>query len=512
MATLTDDEQNDLSDHLTVSAVQAALAKMSKNGTLFRCGYEGIVKHFLAPYYKGNIWQASFHEIRVCFLGIEGAVTRDAPEQEEEFYPWVCKRNLMLGSLPRDELLDLYTQASKDLAEIERNIIECDTQIAKIRLRIDAKTASDEDPYDLGFYQYIRDKNANARNEIVHAITHTFKEEALSQASKKRGGLSLSVHFFDVPYPFQWFQEQYDPSHRSDLQNKFLDESISDLDEWERVYKKDPDEFYLRLEQYISKRAPVEAIRELIRTHHRLSARGEVLNEALDAFEQRRNQLFCSAVPLQIEGIFQDYCEDLGIEPNAHKRATLSGKIDLIIGRKGFFYDFEYYKFRFQVFRNKIAHGRLHEIDADRYANLFLLDLRDVCGRITSDDLPVNRIIKLLKMFSTSSPETSDMVKLASVFDELDDVPIFYALDDAVRRLRSMLEIRPFWDCCSRLAENGEPILDAGLKKIAISLKKEGIAITSCVKLLKEIKVPQTELPQFDAGRFWDAVDQYCVR
>ncbi len=208
-------------------------------------------------------------------------------------------------------------------------------------------------------------------------------------------------------------------------------------------------------------------IRDLLCKHHRLHARREILDEALIAYTERHYRMFASIIPMQIEGIFHDWCLETKINKSQMKyprRRLVESIAQINQFQGGFFFGFEYYSFIFPELRNKIAHGSELHGDVRILADEFLLDLRDVCLRISSDQLPVNLAVRVINELNASKNSWRGLFKFSLIKSV--ELPSFYQLDELAKKYSADIEADDFVKKLRSVAEAGEPLIIDGLMRI----------------------------------------------
>lgn len=467
-------EGNVVGLRLTGESVSTIWSRMIDDGIIFRASWEVLTRHFLAPFFKGKAFCVSIAELRACYLSIPGAITtlrrRDArrqrasggamnvtevdevpiPEDANEFCRFIGKELLSLNDLPRDTLASLYVNASDDLALIETHISECQRlarenggdlkQRSKSRGRAD-KPEEDVSTDDKGswvrVYNYYAEMNHDAREEIIEFLSHPdrIRDEALRVANRP----VIQMFDFHVPYAFRSWPERYHPSHFSDVENKFNVEPVRTYYAWCRCYGRNRKAFFTRLRCYVNARVPTQLMRDRLNAHHRLSARREVLEVAFDAYDRGQWGVFATLAVVQVEGLFLDYCEDIGVSATELQRSSLPSKMNAILRQRGRFSDYAYYAFRFPVIRNHLAHGRLLTDEAESQARLLMLDLRDVFGHVTDDDNDINALVGRLRRAAQEPQRKVDDALAISFFQDRGP-PSFYGLDHVWNDLRALAD------------------------------------------------------------------------
>jgi hypothetical protein len=188
-------------------------------------------------------------------------------------------------------------------------------------------------------------------------------------------------------------------------------------------------------------------MRDQLNEHHRLNARSGVLISAFDAYDAEQWEAFATLAVAQIEGLFLDYCEDLGVPQTELQRSSLPVKLSAILRQKDHFPDYAYYAFRFPVIRNHLAHGRLLTDEAANQARLLLLDLRDVMVHVMDAELDVNALVNRLREAARVTPLRVEDA-LAMLYFKDKKPPAFYCLDRVWSDLSNLADT----DECATLA------------------------------------------------------------
>src|SRR5690606_36639014 len=102
--------------------------------------------------------------------------------------------------------------------------------------------------------------------------------------------------------------------HYSDVTNKFLSEDVHQARAWAALYHRDPPAFFGQLDKFLVERNVLPNLRAALDSHHRFHARSAVLKTALEAYHSESWDVFATLAIIQIEGLFLDYCEDLGVD------------------------------------------------------------------------------------------------------------------------------------------------------------------------------------------------------
>lgn len=488
---------------LTHGVVSGVLADLHAKGDLYRLDETQLARTFVGAFFDGNPFRVPFSELRDTISAL-WSHPDDIPTEERAFADWLLKEVLCMSDLPREALLDLDTEASSDLVALEKNIDLCKREIRQIENRV----PTDHDGPDRRLYEHYQEINIAAREEIVSALRGPIRYEALRRSRRKLSPFAQPIDFH-VAWSFRWFPERFNPESFSELSNKFGGIGIQDLEMAERLYKTDLTAFDSFLDKYFEIHHPVRDIRDAIDKHHRLMPRRGVLEAAMRAFEQCEFELFTATAGLQVEGIFEDCCLDLGSKRESLLTQTLVSKVEALRRAGATLSDYAYYAFRFPALRNHIAHGRILAGDRVRTARLLLLDLLAVCDILRSLPSTVNRLVALLRSVLPSGPTDKELLKFASLLDPSGKAPSLdpcYGMEELIGRMQVGVASEPFWDYLQHLAGSqvGSADLAAGLKNVAIALKSSSNSRSvHLLALLGNSKAAD----RFDHEEFWQQID-----
>lgn len=142
----------------------------------------------------------------------------------------------------------------------------------------------------------------------------------------------------------------------------------------ESYYLSDKKKYYELLKKYIEEEDILKFIVNTTKENFFMAYRSEVIENIMKLYKNHSYQTCICLIPLQIEGILYDYCEELGIVPDTLNNFTMGTKITEIDKEIDFYLD-EYMNYNMQIIRNKIAHGILYEDDKENVCVELILDL-----------------------------------------------------------------------------------------------------------------------------------------
>lgn len=241
------------------------------------------------------------------------------------------------------------------------------------------------------------------------------------------------------PYFYGYNSNWYKVKQPLPFANTLLDAPVSQFKEIKRLYREDKPGFLGWLTEQIENENYVHSLLEKIGSHHVLAERSNTLMRLLKLYEKKEWFAFSNLTILQIEGLLTDLClmfeHDTNKRNQLEKRLTREGmgfKLDLLRDSMGYELDYEYFRFRFRVLRNRVAHGRLTDTEIETMAGILLIDLYKVCECTLSLDVPMNRRINLAGIIIEELEKGEVDRSFIVQYFLLDHIPIpeFYGHDD----------------------------------------------------------------------------------
>lgn len=191
-----------------------------------------------------------------------------------------------------------------------------------------------------------------------------------------------------------------DPKDYENLIKNMVEGNEYDSRKMEELKSTDINEYLNKLKKYIKENNICDYILENTKKNHAINYRYNVIEDSINLFKNDKYETFISIIPIQIEGIFHDYCRELEILPTASNRFTMGTKLSEI-DKKIHFPFYEYYKFDFEVLRNKIAHGFIIQNEIELLAHELLLDLLALIYDINNNNkIPYLVAIEFLQKYS----------------------------------------------------------------------------------------------------------------
>lgn len=479
-----------LSD-ITIGEIEDVLDMMKNNKTLFHYGFEEIAKQFLNKFLNINPLKVDYQTLKDAyldsidfneFINAEDTYSRNyqldfiekakqGTSSEYAFYPYICKTYFRLSKEPRVVKLMMLEKSIWAISEIDVRLLEFQKRLDEITKSNRAEEIQKEKPV----IEFYKEKNKKAKEEIIEFLKDDIDNYALMN-SFDTDALDLPFWIKRVPYEYDLFPHLYKLKFPSDLENKFQDLSILKYDKVKKLYDaEDKTEFYSYLQSYIHEKDVFSLIEKLLKQHHLLDNRKEIIKEAIETFKIGKKIIFANAIPSIIEGILYDLCIALGdtVEELSKTGKGFQYKLDRLNKAFGGYSFYEYYSFNFRILRNKVAHGNLTKLDNEGSADLMLLDLLHICELVVSSSLPINTIVSLTKDASLANIDNNYRHLFELLMVKNEQAPKFYNLEVESKNIEEILKSDDFWSFLRKELEKNDETTRHGVQKILLKIKEK---------------------------------------
>ncbi len=316
----------------------------------------------------------------------------------------------------------LLTDSLKEgLRQIDRNIEKLKEDIQKIEdIKKQKGYLNVEDRYKRNYINYYIKKNKQAEKDILEFLSNKIKIPAYIDGLEQYIPFGGNSNF--LYHRFMSNIKQYNKNNflYLDLDNKMMELPIYILEKVKKELKKElynAEEYnileYLRA--YMEHFNMIDNIKKFIDNNHFLNRRKEVLYQIFKHLDNQDYISINNMLPLQIEGLFHDYCILIGIKEKELNISALNAKLDRIKEKNSnslFAYIYEYFSFKFPIIRNRIAHGRDFNTNNEYQAISLIHDLYSVCQMLVDKNIELNQYIELLREINTNNNEFKNRLKL----------------------------------------------------------------------------------------------------
>jgi hypothetical protein len=504
--------ENKKISELTVGELDEIKKIIFKDDSLINFTLIQIAKKFLSNILSLNIYQSNFSTVRNKYIASSDDI--DIASKEESFYKEICKKYFNIEHEPKEKSLDLYTKSKNDLKKIDEHIsyIKSERQslenIKKTQGRLNGK-----ERYYWNQLDFYKEKNLAAKNEIVEFITNDIESYALQQCRTASPTLGIPMFnpFFIGSMPYRYsrglifnYKDDYDVRNLTDISNKFLDLPFRIYGDIKKLYDEDTEEFYEFAREYISGsisdfKNAISQINNYIQSNHIINIRSKILSTIINHYMNKDFISVVNMLPLQIEGIFHDICLAIGIDESRLDIASINEKLRIIESNLQYFHYFEYYSFKFPVLRNMVAHGQLIEDNLEHTAIMLMLDLLPVCELSTSEEIPINKKIKLI-----NEANKSNFTSLIELLDFIDiEIPKFYSMHEIYNNVLVSYSSDDFWNYLEKelKKENVDDIDKSKTMKFIKKLNSSSLAKNRCNSFFKNLSSFIEEMKKEEADR-----------
>lgn len=472
---------------------------------IFSLDINGLARYFLSNYLELDISKLTFDEIKERFLeninlkDIKDdnyiAEINEACSNNNKFCSYICRKYLNIIYSPRGIFDSEIEKIEKKKKEFQNKINDIDAKINNI------KTEEDYDNIRL-----LKLKKDEYKKHIEHLDNYSKKRIY----NKCRELLYLKTNgYIDMNIETSFFSPYNDFTIHT-LANKLHDLPARNYKKLVKEYDKNPKDIIKLMKCYIPEASVIEGIKSKLDKNKQLNDKKELIVSLLELYENKQYLMFITAVPSIIEGIFYDLCILFNILPEELFGKGLSyklGKLNNCFNSFKLFYAYYFYNFR--IIRNRIAHGKLLDINDIEWHYLLLLDLLHVSELLFKCEIPSNLKIFLIVKIHGSINNNSNkylfdyMLKYIDLYDvKTDD---FYKLDSEMKFIDNYIN-NSFLDIISYKVENiindddslfdikNNELIQVIYKIMLILLKNNNFDKNKCKCILSKIKFKKTDI------------------
>ncbi|HLT32181.1 MAG TPA: hypothetical protein VKZ98_00195, partial [Aquaticitalea sp.] len=213
----------------------------------------------------------------------------------------------------------------------------------------------------------------------------------------------------------------------------------------------------------------------------------------LNIYKTGSKVMFATAVPSIIEGIFHDLCILIGEKENDLLKEGFQYKLDKLHEYLDLDLHYEYYSFRFRLFRNKVSHGRLTKKDVDELADLLLLDLYQVCQLVSTDKLDLNHKRFVIHELNKNLKVPDYKYLMQYLLLDKVKIPAFYKLDMQINEVEKLITCDKFWDFLDKEITHGGDAVKHGIHIVVKYIKNRKQEHERCTKLFRKLGIKESD-------------------
>ena len=188
--------------------------------------------------------------------------------------------------------------------------------------------------------------------------------------------------YYSIDYPFaiivkvsQYTREKFHFEQVIDAERRLL-----------TLYYDSPEQFWRQMDQYIEADHVMQNIMERVSNDYNLHKRLEIFETLNNLFSEGKYQSFITLGLIQIEGLFDDYCQIRYGESDNQGTLVEKAQKTLETNEYNFLRMYPYFAFDIPLVRNEVAHkGMLRTENAKRMAYNLVLDLNTLSQMVLSE-------------------------------------------------------------------------------------------------------------------------------
>ena len=284
----------------------------------------------------------------------------------------------------------------KDIKEIEERLSDYRARYSALQ---SIKTNKAE--FERRKLIYFCDLNKEALREINGFISsgipsflsdHTY--DTLNRECERDG---LSDLFYRNRYRLAWHRDYYSIDYPFEIivkvgqyvKEKFrLEQSMEEESRLLGLYSSSPEQFWNQMDRYIENDHVMQNILERVTNDYTLQKRQEIFETLNNLFLEGKYQSFITLGLIQIEGLFDDYCQIRFGESENQGTLVEKAQKTLETNEYNLLRMYPYFAFDIPLLRNEVAHkGMLRTEDAKRIAYNLVLDLNTLSQMVKSESM-----------------------------------------------------------------------------------------------------------------------------
>lgn len=283
-----------------------------------------------------------------------------------------------------------------DIKEIEDRLADYKSRYATIENEKNNKAE-----FDRRKLKYFCELNKEALIEIDGFIAsgilsflsdHTY--DTLNRECEKD---SLSDLFYRNRYKYAWHKDYYSVDYPYGIivkvsqyvhEKYMLEKNMEEEQKLLKLYSDSPKQFWTKMDRYVESDHIMQNVLERVSNDYNLHKRQEIFETLNTLFSEGKYQSFITLGLIQIEGLFDDYCQIRFGE--SENQGTLVEKVQksLQSNEYNLLRMYPYFAFDIPLVRNEVAHkGMLRTEDAKRMAYDLVLDLNTLSQMVKSESI-----------------------------------------------------------------------------------------------------------------------------
>lgn len=303
------------------------------------------------------------------------------------------------GSIEKPEILHknfvhLMCHLLRDIKEIEERLTDYKARYAALQNKTTNKVE-----FERRKLIYFCDLNKQALREIndfiVSGIPSFLSDRSYDTLNRECEHDGRSDLFYQNRYKFAWHRDYYSIEYPFGIIVKVsqyakekcrLDQIMEEERRLLRLFSASPEQFWNHMDRYIENDHVMQNILERVTNDYNLHKRQEIFETLSNLFSEGKYQSFITLGLIQIEGLFDDYCQIRFGESENQGTLVEKAQKTLETNEYNLLRMYPYFAFDIPLLRNEVAHkGMLKTEDAKRIAYDLVLDLNTLSQMVKSE-------------------------------------------------------------------------------------------------------------------------------
>ena len=284
----------------------------------------------------------------------------------------------------------------KDIKEIENRITEY-----KVRHDALQNLQTNKSEFERRKIIYFCNLNKEALREINDFIANGIPSflsdhsyDTLNRECERDGSFDL---FYRNRYKFAWHRDYYSIDYPFGIivkvsqyakEKYHFEQYIEEERKLLSLYSDSPEQFWGKMDQYVETDHVMQNVLERVTNDYNLHKRQEIFETLNSLFSEGKYQSFITLGLIQIEGLFDDYCQIRFGESENQGTLVEKAQKTLETNEYNLLRMYPYFAFDIPLLRNEVAHkGMLRTEDAKRIAYDLVLDLNSLSQMVKSESM-----------------------------------------------------------------------------------------------------------------------------
>ena len=287
------------------------------------------------------------------------------------------------------------------MCHLYRDINEIENRLADYRTRYHSleNVKNNKAEFERRKLIFFCDLNKEALQEIdsfiANGISAFLLDHSYDILNRECERDALSDLHYRSRYKFAWHRDYYSIDYPFAIivkvsqytREKFHFEQVIDAERrLLTLYYDSPEQFWRQMDLYIEADHVMQNIMERVSNDYNLHKRLEIFETLNNLFSEGKYQSFITLGLIQIEGLFDDYCQIRYGESDNQGTLVEKAQKTLETNEYNFLRMYPYFAFDIPLVRNEVAHkGMLRTENAKRMAYNLVLDLNTLSQMVLSE-------------------------------------------------------------------------------------------------------------------------------